>query len=311
MFFAILDVLIYIRHPRLMISFIRHMGYWPRPALPRRYNEKYLWRKLFDHDPRFTECIDKLRVKSRVRERHPGVRLPEVLWEGDDPEEIPASLLSGNCVVKANHGCGWNVLVLDGKVDRGELNRKARKWMRRRYYGRGRGEWGYKNITPRLFVEEMMMAAGAPVDCEYKCYIAGGELIYVYVKVDRFGAEPREAVLDPDGNYKETIIDRARTTVPFPKPGHWDKIVSVAKTMGSEFDFVRCDLYEIDGEIWFSEYTFYSLSGYTFVDWPEVNERLVRAWDIRRSWFLTTPQKGWRAFYAARLKAALDAPIAQ
>ena len=182
--------------------------------------------------------------------------------------------------------------------------------MRRRYYGRGRGEWGYKNIAPRLFVEEMVMAAGAPVDREYKCYVAGGEFIYAYVKVDRFGAEPKDVALDPDGHYKETIIDRSSRTVPHPKPDQWDKIVSVAKTMGSEFDFVRCDLYEIDGEIWFSEYTFYSLSGYCSVDWPEVNERMDRAWDIRRSWFLTTPQKGWRAFYAARLKAALDAPIA-
>ena len=311
MFFAILDVMIYIRHPRLVFSFVRHMGYWPRPALPRRYNEKYLWRKLFDHDPRFTECIDKLRVKSRVRERHPGVRLPDVLWEGDNPEDIPASLLSGDCVVKANHGCGWNVLVVDGKVDRSELNRKAHKWMRRRYYGRGRAEWGYRNIVPRLFVEEMVMAGGAPVDREYKCYVAGGEFIYAYVMVDRFGAEPKDVALDPDGNYKETIIDRSARTVPHPKPAQWDKIVSVAKTMGSEFDFVRCDLYEIDGEIWFSEYTFYSLSGYCSVDWPEVNKRMDRAWDIRRSWFLTTPQKGWRAFYAARLKAALDAPIAQ
>ena len=311
MFFAILDVMIYIRHPRLVFSFVRHMGYWPRPALPRRYNEKYLWRKLFDHDPRFTECIDKLRVKSRVRERHPGVRLPEVLWEGDDPEEIPASLLSGNCVVKANHGCGWNVLVLDGKVDRGELNRKARKWMRRRYYGRGRGEWGYKNITPRLFVEEMMMAAGAPVDCEYKCYIAGGELIYVYVKVDRFGDNPLDVLFDRAGNSRITECSGRYFSVHHDKPDNWDAILAAAERLGREFDSVRVDRYETAGDIWFSEYTFYSLSGYCSVDWPEVNERMDRAWDIRRSWFLTKPQKGWRAFYAARLKAALDAPIAQ
>ena len=177
--FLILDILIYVRHPRLMVSFHKHLGYWPRPASPARYNEKYLWRKLFDHDPRFTECTDKLRAKALVRARYPDIRVPKTYWEGDDPQMIPVSILSGTCVVKANHGCGWNMLVVDGKVKQSELKQKASKWMRRRY-GRRRAEWAYKNITPRLFVEEMVTAGQAPVNCEYKCYVAAGKFMYAW-----------------------------------------------------------------------------------------------------------------------------------
>ena len=303
--FLLLDVLLYVRHPRLMISFYRHMGYWPRPGFPGTYNERYLWRKLFDHDPRFTECSDKLAAKDRVRQRFPDVRVANIRWQGEDPADIPASALAGNCVVKANHGCGWNVLVVDGQVDRDQLNKKARRWMRRRYYGRGRAEWGYKNIRPRLFVEDMVMADGKPVDCEYKCYVANGEIVYAYVKFDKYGAVPKEAILGPDGNCRVTMIDFVTMTVPMPRPENWQAITAVAERMGREFDFVRCDLYEIDGEIWFSEYTFYSMSGYCYVDWPALNQRLAEVWDLRRTWFLTTPQKGWRKWYARRLRAAL------
>lgn len=62
----------------------------PSP-LPQRYIEKYLWRKLFDHDPRFTKCADKLRAKAWVCERHPGIRVPEILREGRTRHRFPTS----------------------------------------------------------------------------------------------------------------------------------------------------------------------------------------------------------------------------
>jgi hypothetical protein len=305
--FAIVDLFIYVRHPLLVLRFCKHVGYWPRPAHPTRYSDKYLWRKLFDHDPRFTECSDKLRAKERVATKFPDIRVPQTFWEGDNPEQIPTSLLLRNCVVKANHGSGWNVLIINGEVDRQDLNRRARSWLKTVYYGRRDEEWGYKNIEPRLFVEQMIISGLSPVKNEYKCYVAGGRVIYAYVKIDRFGEFPIDSVIDRDGKSNKTIIDRYTVTTYINRPENWDRIVRAAEIIGAEFDFVRCDLYEIAGEIWFSEYTFYSLRGYASIEWPEINFALNAAWDIRRSWFLSTPQKGWRALYAGKLRVQLNA----
>lgn len=310
LFFTIMDVILYLRHPRLMISYFRNMGYWPQVSLPRNFNEKFLWRKVFDRDPRFPECIDKLRCKQHVSARYPDIRLPKTIWEGNDPALIPDSALAGNCVVKANHGCGWNVLVHDGKFDRQELERKARKWMRRHYYGRGRMQWGYKDIEPRLFVEEMIMDAGRPVEREYKCYIAGGKCVFVYMKVGRFDKTPLDVVFGPDGVSRVTRCSGRYFSVPFDKPQNWDLIIATAENMGKEFDSVRCDLYEIDGEIWFSEYTFYSEGGYDHIEWPQVYGQLGELWDLRQSRFFAEDHKGLKHTYKKRLRKHLDANAA-
>jgi hypothetical protein len=34
------------------------VGYRPRIALPKRYHEKMLWRRIFDHNPEFTLFSD-------------------------------------------------------------------------------------------------------------------------------------------------------------------------------------------------------------------------------------------------------------
>ena len=305
-FFRLFDIWLYVRHPFLMLSYFRNMGYWPRPSLPRNYNEKMLWRRLFDHDPRLPQRIDKLRCKEHVREAFPDIRLPATLWQGSDPALIPAALLAGSCVVKANHGSGWNLLVHDGRFDRRQLTRKARKWMRRRYYGRGRMQWGYRDITPRLIVEEMVMHGGRPVDREYKCYMARDRCIYVYMKVDRFGENPLDVLFDPDGNSRITECSGRYFSVHHDRPGNWKAILAAAARMAREFDSVRVDLYETDGEIWFSEYTFYSEGGYDSIDWPKVVAQQGELWDLRRSWFLSTDHSGLRQIYRNRLKTHLD-----
>lgn len=305
-FFKIVDALLYVRHPRLMAAYFRKMGHWPRPSLPRNFNEKLLWRKLFDRDPRFPQLSDKLRSKAYVGELYPSVRTAKVLWEGTDPAKIPDHVLAGNCVAKANHGCGWHLLIRDGKVDRRELARKARKWMRRRYYGRRRMEWGYKDITPRLYVEEMIMDADKAVDREYKCYIAGGSCIFVYAKQHRPGEAPLHAVLGPDGVARVTRCSHRFDSELLDKPRNWDTITATAESMGREFDSVRCDLYEINGQIWFSEFTFYTEGGYDHIDWPEVYGRLGDKWDLRLSSFFSQPARGLMKLYRNRLGEALN-----
>ncbi|MBU2190594.1 MAG: hypothetical protein KJ796_04185 [Alphaproteobacteria bacterium] len=215
-------------------------------------------------------------------------------------------MLAGNCVVKASHGSGWNFLVHGGRYDRREMLRKARKWMRRRYYGRGRMQWGYRDIAPRLFVEEMVMHSGRPVDREYKCYMAGDRCIYVYMKVDRFGDNPLDVLFDRAGNSRITECSGRYFSVHHDKPDNWDAILAAAERLGREFDSARVDLYETDGDIWFSEYTFYSEGGCDRIDWPEVFARQGELWDLRLSWFLTTEHAGLLQLYRNRLKAQLD-----
>lgn len=302
---AIADALITLAHPRLAVTFRRRMGYWPRPALPERLHEKFLWRKLFDRDPRHVELSDKLLAKLHVRKRWPDIRVPAVYWQGADPAEVPEAILAGDCAIKANHGSGMNLFVRAGAVDRARLTVLARRWLRR-VYGRRHREWAYRKIPARLFAEQLLVKDGALVSPDYKLYVTGGECVYGFVKFNRHDATVHEAVLDRDGRPHPVLTDSGMTGRAVDRPAHWDRLVEAAEAMGADLDCVRVDLYEIGGEVWFSEFTFYSQAGYCWIDDRELLSQLNRKWDISRSWFLSTPQTGIKGAYARLLRSWLD-----
>ena len=48
----------------------------------------------------------------------------------------------------------------------------------------------------------------------------------------------------------------------YPKPENFEKMLEVAHELSKEFPFVRVDLYNIGGKIYFGELTFYPWTGY-------------------------------------------------
>ena len=171
--FALVGLWCVLRHPRTYLRTARRSRHWPDPARPIADTDKFLWRKIFDHNPLFTVFCDKLAAKDYALSACPELKTPEVLWIGDDPDDIPAAVLSRDVVIKANHGSRWNIMVRDGKVDREALRAKARSWLGRRY-GRAFCEWGYRNARRCLFVERMLLDGGRPVRLEYKFHVLGG-----------------------------------------------------------------------------------------------------------------------------------------
>jgi len=141
-------ILLTLRHPVLVARFAMRLGYLPNPAAPTRYNELMLWRKIVDHNPLFVTLTDKLAAKAHIRAACPELPVPETLWSGSNPEDIPAALLAGQVVVKTNHGCEMNLFVSDGQPERAEIVRKTRRWLTKRF-GRRSGEWAYWPIAPR------------------------------------------------------------------------------------------------------------------------------------------------------------------
>ena len=46
-----------------------------------------------------------------------------------------------------------------------------------------------------------------------------------------------------------------------PRPEGLEEMLNVARKLSEDFDFVRVDLYEVDGRIWFGELTFTPFTG--------------------------------------------------
>ena len=301
---AAVRVWCWLAYPRQIARFRRAIGRWPDPALPRYRNDKYLWRKIFDRNPLFTQVSDKLLAKQYAVSRCSPVKVAETLWTGNRAEDIPDELLQGSVVVKANHGSGWNIFVRNGRHERGDLNRTVNRWLASRF-GKRHAEWGYYGVRPCLFVEELLCDHGEAVDNQYKFYCGSGEIAFVFVRQRAGDGRLLEGVLNAQGKAHAGTFDSGVLSADVHKPPEWDALVTAALALSRDFDFVRCDLYAISGEVYFSELTLYTLGGLAWIDDAGLNERYTRLWDLRQSWFMRTPQQGWRRLYARALNRLL------
>ena len=302
---ALIRLWCFLWYPRVCLRTARRAGKRPDPAAPISDTDKFLWRKIFDHNPLFTIACDKLAAKDRALSVCPELKTAEVLWVGDDPDEVPPQVVSGDVVIKANHGSRWNVMVRDGEFDRKALREKTRSWVSRRY-GRAFGEWGYKNARRCLFVERMLLEDGEPIRTEYKFHVSGGHTAYVYVSRRNRDAGESKCYLERNGRVVPSHGNGGvRPWAEIEPPSSFSRMVAIAERLAAPFDYMRCDLYELGNDIFFSELTAYPLSGQGGSN-PQLRYLRNSGWDLRKSWFLTVPQTGWRRAYATSLNRWLD-----
>lgn len=101
------------------------------------------------------------------------------------------------------------------------------------------------------------------------------------------------------------LVDQNRANLPLPDCS--DAAVTISRQIGAHFGHMRVDLISDGTLLWLGERAVYNLSGnFNGIESHE-NEALSKAWDIRKSRFLTVPQTGWRKVCAAALLRRLSA----
>ncbi|TFL18855.1 ATP-grasp fold amidoligase family protein [Jannaschia formosa] len=261
-------------------------------ALPRSINEKFTWRKLFDHDPRLPVLIDKIAVKDwLVTERMP-LRAPELLWQGTDPDAIPASVLTRRAVMKPAQGWRSQLFLRPGEAEPAEIRAAAAEMLTHRH-GWRLFEWGYSRIPPRLLIEEEIVAAPGTRLEEVKVYVFGDRIERIVRLFDRFGTISGQVWdADADGWVQRSnrpldvaeIIDRA------PPPPNWEEMIRAAQQIAAPFDHMRVDLLTDGSRAVLNEMTVYNQGGRMARIGADGAHPATLAWDLRRSWFLRTPQ---------------------
>ena len=66
------------------------------------------------------------------------------------------------------------------------------------------------------------------------------------------------------------------------RPSNFDEMLRLAEELSAPFPFVRCDLYNIDGKIYFSEMTFTPAKGTLILDEDSVDFEMGKWLDIER-----------------------------
>lgn len=276
-------------------------------ATPRLANEKFFWRKVFDHDPRFVLASDKIASKEWVKAQGINVRVPETLWTGTDANNIPDALWQRPIYIKSAHGWRTNIPVLSppDEVNRAAIIEEANSFLTKPH-GVSGGEWSYAHVPRRLLVEQAIIPTGHLIEAKYFTY---GKIVE-RVLFRTFGAQVASAYWSrqSDGTYCRAnfIVKADEILNEDPLPRVVLDGIELASKIGDHFDHMRIDSM-IDGDkFYLGELTVYSSAGRVKLDGDKIDDALNRSWDLRRSWFLTTPQKGCRGIYAAALRRALD-----
>lgn len=276
-----------------------------RGAVPILANEKFLWRKLFDHDPRFVTVTDKVAAKDWVVAQGIDCKMPQTLWSGTDARTIPDAVWETPMYLKAAHGCQMNIPVPESPEDRERVIGEANAFLDQDH-GTRRREWAYSGVPRRLIAEEAIGSDRELIDIKYYTY--GEKVEQILTRVDGATSSDLRWALQHDGRYAlfdpMGEFDARAEHAKLPDIAY--KGLEIASQIGRQFDHIRVDILT-DGEtIYLGELTVYSRAGTAYGQGHYLAAPMNRSWDLRRSWFLTTQQPGWRGIYAAALKRALD-----
>lgn len=303
---AIANLWVYIWYARVVLRHILTCHEIPNSAYPKTVNDKFLWRKVFDRNPAFIDLSDKLVCKQIAKQKCPNILLPEVLWIGKDAAEIPVEHLQGDVIVKATHGSGFCFPIFGGKYDREALLAETRSWLRKRY-GWTHWEWGYFDLEPQLYVEELILDEnGGYGTSEAKIYLYSGKIELIAMIYDRH-LSSAATILHGDWTESRIANQIGASIAARLLPANRQAIEEMARQLCDGYDHMRCDLYLVGSNIFFGEYTIYNQGGYLLLDDDKkLKDAQGASWDIRESWFLTQSQPGLHSVYAKALITLLN-----
>ena len=242
---------------------------------PKTFNEKLQWLKLYDRDPKYVEFVDKQAVKAYIAEKIGEQYVIPTLGTWRSVDEIDIDALPEQFVLKCNHDSGSVVVCRDkATFDWEAAKQKLQKKLTGNLFWFGR-EWPYKNVKPCIMAEAYMEDENQKQGLtDYKFYCFNGEPKFLYVSMG----------LENHATASISFLNMDWTMAPFrrmdfapldtcpEKPKNYEQMVQFAKKLSKGIPFLRVDMYEIGGKLYFSELTFHPSSGFTpFVpkEWDE------------------------------------------
>ncbi|MCF6507428.1 hypothetical protein E9549_08405 [Blastococcus sp. MG754426] len=249
-----------------------------RPPLrrPRTFTEKLNWRIVHDRRPLIGQLGDKLAMKDYAARTCPGLAVPRVFWAGTDLGELAGSALPERWVLKPNHGT-MRVHRGAGRPDVPALRRLTEGWLDEPLWPE-RGEWVYSRARRLLLAEEFLGRPGE-VLADHKFLVFGGRVRLVQVDTGRLtGSHSRRLYTRdwvPVTAHEPHVVTGPVTAPPAALPA----MLATAEALGAAFDFIRVDLYDVDGEVWFGELTPYPGGGLDPFD-PELDRWLGGWWTL-------------------------------
>jgi hypothetical protein len=250
---------------------------------PKTFNEKLQWIKLHDRQPIYSKLVDKYEVKQYVADIIGEEHIIPTIGVYDRVEDIDFEALPQQFVLKCTHDSGGIVICKDKSLlDHDAAIRKLQHGLKKNYYYQNR-EWPYKNVKPRIIVEQYMDNDGQELD-DYKVHNFNGEPKVVLVCSDRY---KKSGLAEDFYSCEWEHLDISRPGLRHSaevqeKPAELDEMLDLAKKLSVGIPFVRTDFYIINHQVYFGEMTFFPACG--------MKPFVPREWDYKFGSYIMLPK---------------------
>ena len=236
---------------------------------PITFEDKQQWLKLHDHNERYTLLADKLAVREHVKNTIGEEYSFPLLGHWRCFKEIDFAALPEQFVLKCNHDSG-SVRVIRNKSsltseDYLQLKKHFDKRIKQDFFYAGR-EFPYKGIKPCILVEQYMIDDKQELSSlnDYKFYCFNGVPKIVLVVTDRAN-DCRYDYYDIDFHHLDLKYGKSREDDLIQEPSFFSEMKLIAAKLSIGIPFVRIDLYEVNGHVYFGEYTFFDGGGFQWL----------------------------------------------
>lgn len=233
---------------------------------PKRFTEWIQWYKVNYRNSIMYSCVDKYEVRKFIESKGlKNILIPNI-GVYNSSEEISFTTLPAKFIIKTTDGGGGeNVIICHDKnlLDFNDVRKKLDSWKDKKNINPGR-EWAYTGIQQsRIIIEELLENKDNPVAgiSDYKILCFCGKPEYIIYDCDRYIGHKRN-FYDVHWNRVYVDTDCEQKELEIQPPKNLQQMLAIASQLSEDFPFVRVDLYNIEGKIYFGELTFYPWSGY-------------------------------------------------
>lgn len=245
---------------------------------PKGFNEKQQWLKVNNRRLEYGKLVDKFAVREHIEQTLGEEYLIPLLGKWKSFDEIDFDALPNAFVLKCNHDSGSTKVIKDKNAltenDIKVLRKHFNKRVKRDYYHAGR-EYPYKGLDRCILAEKFMVDEKAPESSieDYKFFCFNGEPKVMFIATDR-STDCRFDFFDMDFNHLDIVNIHPNSDKVIAKPNKFEEMKAIAAKLSQGIPFVRIDLYEINGKIYFGEYTFFHGGGFRLCEPPEWERKL-------------------------------------
>lgn len=248
---------------------------------PKTFNEKLQWLKLHDRKDIYTTMVDKYEAKQYIANIVGDEYIIPTLGVYKTFDEINFDDLPDKFVIKCTHDSG-SVFVIKNKseINKKKLKKIISKKLKKDFYITGR-EWPYKNIEPRIIIEEYIHDNKYADLRDYKFYCFWGKVKVFYITSER-EKKLKMTFFDKDGHFLDLKQAGDENNPKIELPNNLNKMESLAEKLSKNIPHLRVDFYEIDDKIYIGELTFCDGSGLGKFE-PEIwDEKLGNMLDLSK-----------------------------